>query len=560
VGRCDIAVTIPVSVDLSQANSALSAFQTQFAQGATQAGAKGANGLEAELLDALKHISESSRRTATAVEASLLRTEKAGEKAGEKIGDSAEDGFGAAAKAAELYGIAVEKAMEFASAAAERFFSVNEQKLAPSFRQLNDAADGFLRTIGEKGGLNDAISRAAGEFALLTRESDGLATSLGQGLSGAIVAVTEAVKGLSMAWSELNLTEIAKAINPLAGITAAYAAQAKLAADQVKLLAAAELERKKALLAGSYGVLGGIFGSTVAGFQGVAGAVTKKKPEGKGGGTSGPSLEARLAASLDKAQEVEEFLGAAHEHAAEVAAEALANYEIQLGRRNDAAAAAAVQLAEIDASVRDMETAAYQQRIDAMAAFTEIYRQRLQPLADIAGAVFGEIVGNIEAGNKAWASLGPAVRKATGEALKALGKRWGIEALGELAASLSALAWGNLKGAGEHGASAALYTAGAIAAGVGGAALSRNAGSGGGAGSGLGAGGGGNPSLGRGASQSQQPAAPIVLDMRGAVFPTSNLSDAQRFGEAIAQSLGGARAAGLPNSRQLLPDSAGFVR
>jgi hypothetical protein len=209
--------------------------------------------------------------------------------------------------------------------------------------------------------------------------------------------------------------------------------------------------------------------------------------------------------------------------------------------------------------VRDQEAAADQQRFDSMAAFTEIYKQRLQPLADIAGDVFGQITDNIEAGNKAWGSLGPAVRKATGEALKALGKRWGIEALGELAASLSALAWGNLKGAGEHGASAALYTAGAIAAGVGGAALSRG-GASAGLGSNPGAGGGGSPSLGRSASQSSQPAAPIVIDMRNAVFPTSNLSDAQRFGEAIAQSLGGARAAGLPNSRQLLPDSAGFVR
>lgn len=94
-------------------------------------------------------------------------------------------------------------------------------------------------------------------------------------------------------------------------------------------------------------------------------------------------------------------------------------------------------------------------------------------------AVTGQLYDNIEHGKKAFEGFGTAVKKGISEALKALGKQFAVQAIGEGAAGIASLALGPVGGisAAAHFAAAAGYGAAAVAAGVGAALLSRNAGS-----------------------------------------------------------------------------------
>jgi hypothetical protein len=487
------------------------------------------------------------------------------ESGAKKAGDDLEAGMRRGAIAAELVGKALEKAMELGAAAAERYAAVNQKQLAPAFAQLNSSVDDFLSRMGGEGGLNAAISQAAGEVAQLTRESDDLAVSLGQSLSGAIVAVTEALKGLKVASEVIPFGEIAAAVNPLSGFMKAYAAEAKLAADATKLLAEAGVEVDKSKLAANWGILGTIFSSTQAGLKGVASAATKKKPEGKGGAAKKQTPEEELAAILapyDKAM-------AAYDEARALGDAVLGEFAEEEARKVEQLATQEQMVAEAHQRRLEQEQA-LAEGIKAIQLRTaeDFERQlartqaALAPFTAVVGAAWGKLLSNIEQGQKLFAGLGATIKGALAGVLKEYGKEWALKAGAETAAGIAATSSIVLAAtAPGHFTSAGIYAAMAAGAGVGGALLGRSGGRGGaGAGAGSAGGASASPSLGRAAASSSQPPPGITLDMRGAVFPTSSLTEAQLFGEALAGYIASALAGSTPNARRLLPGNTGFVK
>jgi hypothetical protein len=491
------------------------------------------------------------------------------ESGAKKAGDDLEAGMRRGAIAAELVGKALEKAMELGAAAAERYAAVNQKQLAPAFAQLNSSVDDFLSRMGGEGGLNAAISQAAGEVAQLTRESDDLAVSLGQSLSGAIVAVTEALKGLKVASEVIPFGEIAAAVNPLSGFMKAYAAEAKLAADATKLLAEAGVEVDKSKLAANWGILGTIFSSTQAGLKGVASAATKKKPEGKGGAAKKQTPEEEFAAILapyDKAMAAYDEARALGDAVLGEFAEEEARKAEQLATQEQMVAEAHQRRLEQEAALAEgIKAIQMKSAEDAAAAFErQLARTQaaLAPFTAVVGAAWGKLLSNIEQGQKLFAGLGATIKGALAGVLKEYGKEWALKAGAETAAGIAATASIVLSPtAPGHFTAAGIYAAMAAGAGVGGALLGRSGGRGG-AGVGAGAGGGASaaPSLGRAAASSTQPPPGITIDMRGAILPTSSLTDAQLFGEALAGYIAAALAGSTPNARRLLPGNSGFVK
>lgn len=179
--------------------------------------------------------------------------------------------------------------------------------------------------------------------------------------------------------------------------------------------------------------------------------------------------------------------------------------------------------ADVAKRTSDEQLADFQSNV---AAFSAV----LQPFASVTSAVFGKITQNIEQGKKAWQGFGEAFRGGVSEALKALGKQWGAQALGETAAGLASLALGPIGGvsASAHFAAAAGYAAAAIAAGVGGALIGRKSDTQGSVvpsspGSSAGGGSSGGFSGGPGASagtQSSNPQAALVVNVYGVPFGT----------------------------------------
>lgn len=105
-----------------------------------------------------------------------------------------------------------------------------------------------------------------------------------------------------------------------------------------------------------------------------------------------------------------------------------------------------------------------------------MYSALLSPIEDVVSSVFSTVGDNIEAGARAFAHFGASTKKAIGEALKAIGQRFRVEAFGEFAAALASLATPGLrKDAPGHFAASAAYGAAAAAAGVTGALLGRGA-------------------------------------------------------------------------------------
>lgn len=185
--------------------------------------------------------------------------------------------------------------------------------------------------------------------------------------------------------------------------------------------------------------------------------------------------------------------------------------------------------------------------------------QLLRPLEDVTMSIFDTMLENVALGKSAFADLGVAIRDSIFESLKAIGKEYAVKAIGETAQGLAALAIGGpfgAKSASEHFAAAANFAAAAVAAGVGAAAVGAGSkaaipgGGGGGSASLGGAGGGGSPSLGAAANgASNQPTAAVVVDFRGAMFPTSDLRAAQQFGAAVAGYIDSAYKGGAISSR-----------
>jgi hypothetical protein len=184
--------------------------------------------------------------------------------------------------------------------------------------------------------------------------------------------------------------------------------------------------------------------------------------------------------------------------------------------------------------------------------------QLLRPLEDVTMSIFDTMLENVALGKNAFADLGVAIRDSIFESLKAIGKEYAVKAIGETAQGLAALAIGGpfgAKSASEHFAAAANFAAAAVAAGVGAAAVGAGSkaaipdGGGGGSAS-LGGVGGGSPSLGAAANgASNQPTAAVVVDFRGAMFPTSDLRAAQEFGAAVAGYIDSAYKGGAISSR-----------
>ena len=199
-------------------------------------------------------------------------------------------------------------------------------------------------------------------------------------------------------------------------------------------------------------------------------------------------------------------------------------------------------------------------------ANVEAYKEILQPYTQFIGTVFTDFTNGMLAGQSATEAFAEATRKAIASALGSLAKELGVKSLANLAEGFAALS-NPFTAAAAPGffKASALYAAAAAAAGLGSSVLS-TAGANSGA-SGLGAAGGGaagtaaagntSTSLGRAAQETGTPA-PIVIDLRGAMFPTTDLTAAQSFGEAVARSLAAASAGNQPMARRMF-GSRGFV-
>jgi len=143
---------------------------------------------------------------------------------------------------------------------------------------------------------------------------------------------------------------------------------------------------------------------------------------------------------------------------------------------------------------------------------------------------------NVRAGNALFADMGTAALSAVSDVLKALGKQWAVQAIGELAHGFALLAQGKAPQATSAFTSAATYGAAAVAAGVGGAVTSGLAGREGGSS------GGGEASAAGGGSASQmardegtQTLTPIVINFSSTV--PANEREAQEIADTLASYL-----------------------
>ena len=271
--------------------------------------------------------------------------------------------------------------------------------------------------------------------------------------------------------------------------------------------------------------------------------------------------EARKSAeSLAKAEEVAAEVGLAR-------AQKIADYQHMLREQSMKDAAEQKRQREADAAqaIKNSEALAKATQ-EAAKANVEAYRQILSPYADFVGGLFTTFTEGMLAGQSATEAFAEATRKAIASALGSLAKELGVKSLASLAEGFAALS-NPFTAAAAPGffKASALYAAAAAAAGLGSSVLS-TAGANSGA-SGLGAAGGGaagtaaagntSTSLGRAAQETGTPA-PIVIDLRGAMFPTTDLTAAQSFGEAVARSLAAASAGNQPMARRMF-GSRGFV-
>jgi hypothetical protein len=240
-------------------------------------------------------------------------------------------------------------------------------------------------------------------------------------------------------------------------------------------------------------------------------------------------------------------------------------YEYKRGLREQSMkdAAAANELA-----IKQAQELAKAQAETAKATI-DAYKQILQPYAEFVGTIFGTFVQGLAEGQSATEAFAQGVRQAVAAALGALAKEFGVKSLGALAEGFAALS-NPFTAAAAPGffKSAALYAAAAAAAGAGSAFVSSagggaggsvpNVGGGAGISSSAGGVGGTGNSLGGSSQQSNGTPGSIVVDLRGAVFPTNDLTGAQQFGEAVARSLAAASAGNQPMARRLI-GTRGFV-
>jgi len=92
---------------------------------------------------------------------------------------------------------------------------------------------------------------------------------------------------------------------------------------------------------------------------------------------------------------------------------------------------------------------------------------------DTIAASFDLMVGNLAKGERAFKGLGNVIAETGAKAAKSLGKKWALQAGGEAADAIAALAIGNVPGAILHGQAALAYGLMAAAAGVGAGLLGR---------------------------------------------------------------------------------------
>jgi hypothetical protein len=212
-------------------------------------------------------------------------------------------------------------------------------------------------------------------------------------------------------------------------------------------------------------------------------------------------------------------------------------------------------------SLKDVAAA----ELAAAEATTKGYIDVLQPYADFVGGLFGTFSQALASGQSATEAFAESAKQAIAGVLSALAKEFGAKSLAALAGGFAALT-NPLTAATAPGffKSAALYAAAAAAAGAGSAFVSASGGGaavpsvGGGAAATAGGVGGTGNSLGGSSQQSNATPGSIVVDLRGAVFPTNDLTGAQQFGEAVARSLAAASAGNQPMARRLI-GTRGFV-
>jgi hypothetical protein len=183
------------------------------------------------------------------------------------------------------------------------------------------------------------------------------------------------------------------------------------------------------------------------------------------------------------------------------------------------------RIANLQAISAAEEAERQKKKAEIEADFAELksqYAAALAPLGQIIGATFGQIQKNIEAGNRAFAGVGKAAAAAVAEALKAMAKQWGAQALAETAAGLAALALGPVGGisAAQHFAAAAGFGLAAGAAGLGGAVVARATGGAEASAppSAASSGGGGSPSLGGADFRGGQVGGTVIVHITGNMF------------------------------------------
>lgn len=297
--------------------------------------------------------------------------------------------------------------------------------------------------------------------------------------------------------------------------------------------------------------------------EGAAAAATKKSTAATKDKTEKDKAALKMAEEATKAAEHQAKV---EEIAAKIEADREQKiYEYKRGLREQSMkdAAAANELA-----IKQAEELAKAQAETAKATI-DAYKQILQPYADFVGTIFGTFVEGLAEGQSATEAFAQGVRQAVAAALGALAKEFGVKSLGALAEGFAALS-NPFTAAAAPGffKSAALYAAAAAAAGAGSAFVSSagggaggsvpNVGGGAGISSSAGGVGGTGNSLGGSSQQSNGTPGSIVVDLRGAVFPTNDLTGAQQFGEAVARSLAAASAGNQPMARRLI-GTRGFV-
>lgn len=216
---------------------------------------------------------------------------------------------------------------------------------------------------------------------------------------------------------------------------------------------------------------------------------------------------------------------------------------------------------EWDAQILHSQLESQQKALDEEKAAREEHFAEVQTLAETSLGIASDFLSgftsqleeNIAAEEKAFKNFGLVARQGVANVLKSLGKEWAARAIAEFAQGLAFLAVGDVASAGTAFAAGSTYGIAAAAAGVGGAVIggrataeanrrsaaeeerenkkkdkSRG-------GSGNGASGGG------GRSVSTSMVSPIILNMNGNVFPTTNERDAATFGTSIINAIASAQ-------------------